>query len=155
MALTEQELAEIEQRNRHARGLHGSTWDWAADSEKDRDTLLAEVRRLRGRLKATVEIERIRARLRRAADIGPHRLRLAWESAQRGRRSARLLNAELIRAHRTQVAGLEVERDRLAATVQRVRDLTRSTDGDDLDGDSELPVGLFQGALDGGEPDAS
>jgi hypothetical protein len=53
----------------------------------------------------------------------------------------------MIRAFRE----LGAERDQLAATVQRVRNLTRSTDGDDLDGDSELPVGLFQGALDGGE----
>lgn len=59
-------------------------------------------------------------------------------------------------AHSAEVTGLveelalvRGERDRLASTVQRVRDLTRSTDGDDLDGDSELPVGLFQGALGG------
>lgn len=39
------------------------------------------------------------------------------------------------------------ERDALAATLERVRELCKNTDGDWLDPEAELPVGVFQEAL--------
>lgn len=55
----------------------------------------------------------------------------------------------------TGVDALLAEVKRLHSFAQAIRNLTRDTDGNDLDGDCELPVGEFQGALvehlDGGE----
>lgn len=53
--------------------------------------------------------------------------------------------------HARQAKALAIERDRLAATVERVRSLTLSTDGDDLPCDFDgNTVGDIRRALDGG-----
>jgi hypothetical protein len=59
----------------------------------------------------------------------------------------RAADAEFIAHAREDIPALLAEIDRLRSQVAEITSLTRDTDGDDLDPDSEIPVGEIHRAL--------
>lgn len=139
--MTPERLAEIRKRmdflSMEARDVYERKF-----YSEDVPALLAEVERLRLDLADTRRfLDHWRASYERLSRQLLRR-HFAWQSARRGRRSARLLNTELIRSMEL----LRTERDRLAEQVKRVRDpdLIRRAIAD--------PGAYVQRKLDDGEP---